>query len=267
MSVLEFSPAASDVQAAPSFLLLTVHKAGSSYVGEIFKEVFARHGFGIVDVLTEAFDRGLKLGRFVGEQAERLQAPNSFIGPFRGRFNGLAAHISAARPIIHVRDPRDCIVSFYYSVRYSHVASPGPEGDRLQMQREALERIGIDSFIANMVRGGKGVDDEFSRSFELLASIRRARPDAILSRYEDMVEEFPDWLVGVVEQLGIAIDYEMIIDLIARTNFLQNLRVDENPYNHKRQITPGDFRRKLSPSSQKLLTDFYAQELAWFGYA
>lgn len=252
---------------ARSFMLLTIHKAGSTYVGEIFKEVFAKHGYGIVDPLTEAFDRGVRLGPYIKEQTDRLCAPKSFIGPFRGRLNGLAAHLISARPIVHVRDPRDCIVSYYYSLRFSHVEREGLEGARIRARRESLEHITIDGFVENILLGGKEVDDDFSRSFELLENVRRAWPDAILSRYEDMVEEFPDWLVGVVEQFGIDIDYEMIIDLIARTDFLQNLRVEENQYNHKRQITPGDFRRKLTPRSQALLTEFYAQELAWFGYA
>src|ERR1700761_8478027 len=65
MSTLELSPAASSTQDAPSFLLLTIHKAGSSYVGEVFKEIFAHHGYGIVDPLTEAFDRGLRLGPYL----------------------------------------------------------------------------------------------------------------------------------------------------------------------------------------------------------
>ena len=247
-------------------MLLTVHKAGSSYVGGIFQEIFAKHGYDVSDPLAEVFDRGANFSSHIADQAERLQRAGCFFGPFRSLFNGLAAHIANARPIIHVRDPRDCVVSFYYSMRYSHVLPAGAPGLIMAKYRETLQRIDIDGFVENLVIGGKQLDEAFSRTFNQLAAIRAARPDAILSRYEDMVEEFPDWLVGIVEQFGIEIDYEMIIDLIARTDFLVKLRVEENPHNHKRQITPGDFRRKLTPRSQALLTRFYEQELDWFGY-
>ncbi|MEI9987566.1 MAG: sulfotransferase domain-containing protein [Aliidongia sp.] len=247
-------------------MLLTVHKAGSSYVGEIFKEVFARHRYQPFDLMAEVYSGARRMGDWSEAEAERLCTSGGFFGPFRGGHNGLAAHISQARPIIHVRDPRDCIVSHYYSMRYSHGVPPGYEGERLLALRESLECTTIDSYVENLVICGLCGDENFCRSFDILHAIRCARPDAILSRYEDMVTEFPDWLVGIVEQFGIEIDYEMVIDLIARTNFLVNLRVEENQYNHKRQITPGDFQRKLSPRGQALLTAHFAETLDAFGY-
>lgn len=259
-------PQPSTAPDARSFMLLTVHKAGSSYVGEIFKEIFARHGYDLFDPATEAYDRGMTLETLLAEQPHRFAAPRSFFGPFRDRFDAVATYFGDARPIIHLRDPRDCLVSLYYSLRYSHPVSAGQDGARLLVWRDRLVQTTIDGFVETFIDEGKMRDDGWPRVFAALDGIRRSSPDAILSRYEDMVEEFPDWLVGIVEQFGIEIDYDMIIDLISRTDFLRNLRVEENPYNHKRQITPGDFRRKLTPRSQALLTEFLAQELAWFGY-
>jgi hypothetical protein len=254
-------------QGAASFMLLTVHKAGSSYVGEVFKEIFARHRYQPFDLMAEVYSGARRMGDWAEAEIERLCASGSFFGPFRGGHNGLAAHISQARPIIHVRDPRDCVVSNYYSMRYSHGVPPGYEGERLLALRESLEHVTIDGYVENLVIEGRCGDENFCRTFVILDAIRRTRPDAILSRYEDMVSEFPDWLVGIVEQFGIEIDYEMVIDLIARTDFLVNLRVEEDHRNHKRQITPGDFRRKLTPRSQALLTEHFAEALDAFGYA
>src|ERR1700733_5182527 len=214
----------SPVQGAGSFMLLTVHKAGSSYVGEIFKEVFARHRYQPFDLMADIYDGARELGAWSEAEIERLCASGGFFGPFRAQQNALAAHISPARPIIHVRDPRDCVVSNYYSMRYSHGVTPGYEGERLLALRESLEHVTIDGYAENLVIEGRCGDENFCRTFDILYAIRCARPDAILSRYEDMVTEFPDWLVGIVEQFGIEIDYEVVIDLIARTDFLVNLR-------------------------------------------
>src|ERR1700689_783248 len=107
-----------------SFMLLTLHKAGSSYVGEIFKEIFSKHGYLIFDPAAEAFASGFAEKAFTAGQGERLWEPHHFYGPFRTGSVSLATQLCPARPIIHIRDPRDCLVSLYYSLRYSH-AVPG----------------------------------------------------------------------------------------------------------------------------------------------
>jgi Sulfotransferase domain len=249
-----------------SFVLLTLHKAGSSYVGEIFKEVFGKHGYSILDPATVAFELGLELTAFIAGQAAQLCQPHYFYGPFRGGAVCLIGQISPARPIIHIRDPRDCVVSLYYSWRYSHPVPSGEEAGEFLRVREFLKAKTPDDFVRSFVRSRSNFDQAFLKPLQAFRALKESRPDAILSKYEDMVGEFPDWLVGIVEQFGIEIDYEMIIDLIARTDFLVNLRVEENPYNHKRQITPGDHKRKLDPKTQEILTDFFAEELRYFGY-
>jgi hypothetical protein len=42
--------------------------------------------------------------------------------------------------------------------------------------------------------------------------------------------------------------------------------VKEDIYRHKRQVTPGDFRRKLSPSLQAQLSEAFETDLVFFGY-
>jgi hypothetical protein len=256
---------------AMSLMLLTLHKAGSSYVGEILKELFSRHGYAVRDLAAAAFDAGLDISRFVADHVEDLSATGTFFGPFRGQGNGLPCHVSPAHPIVHIRDPRDCLVSAYYSLRFSHVLTSGAEGDALLLVRQTLQDIPIDGFVLNVVRGEQltptaSIDLNFSMNLKLLRDFMTTRTDAVLSRYELMVMEFPDWLVGLVEQLAFDVDWEIVIDIIERTNFLENLRVVEDQLSHKRQILPGDFRRKLTPRTQDLLTAHYEEELRFFGY-
>jgi len=199
-----------------------------------------------------------------------LCEPHSFYGPFRGGPAGLAAQLSPARPIIHIRDPRDCLVSLYYSLRYSHPLPGGAAADDFLQLRRSVETMTIDDFVCGFLLDellcDRRIGSGLVRHLQLFRALIERRPDAILSKYEDMVTEFPDWLVAIVEQFGIPIDYEMIIDLIARTDFLVNLRVEEDRRNHKRQITPGDHRRKLTAETQAILADFYAEDLEYFGY-
>jgi hypothetical protein len=253
-----------------SFALLTMHKAASVYVGDIFKEIFSRHGYGTFDPATAAFERGMSESASTAEQAMRLLEPDHFYGPFRAESAFLAAQIIPARPIIHVRDPRDCLVSLYYSLLFSHPVPGGAAATFFLQRRESLQAMTIDGFVRKCLLAERLDTREigwgYRRFLRFSRALKAKRPETILSKYEDMVTEFPDWLVAIVGQLGIEIDYDIIIDLVERTNFLVNLRVEENHLQHKRQITPGDHRRKLCLETQEILTEFYAEELTCLGY-
>jgi hypothetical protein len=249
-----------------SFMLLTMVKAGSSYAGEIFQEVFRRHGYDLFDPTAIAFAQGFDVDEFIGQQAARFCEPRCFFGPFRNREAGLAAQISPARQILHIRDPRDCITSLYYSLRYSHPVPSGADEAQFLGMRRSLEAMTLDSFVRNVLYNDLFDMHGYSRNLATFCQLKEVRHDTILSKYEDMVMNFPDWLLGIVGQFGIDIDGGVIGEIVDRTNFLVNLRVQENPYNHKRQILPGDYKRKLAAKTQRLVTDFFAAELEYFGY-
>jgi hypothetical protein len=67
----------------------------------------------------------------------------------------------------------------------------------------------------------------------------------------------------LVQQLPIQVDDGKIESLDAQNQ----APVSEDVYSHKRQVKPGDFRRKLRPASQAKLTEFFQDDLVYFGYS
>jgi hypothetical protein len=132
--------------------------------------------------------------------------------------------------------------------------------------RRSLDAMPLDSFVKNLLYNDLFDMHGYRRNLVTFCQLKEVRQDTILSKYEDMVTNFPDWLLGIVGQFGINIDRGVIGEIVHRTNFLVNLRVEENPFNHKRQILPGDHKRKLTAKTQRLVTDFFAAELEYFGY-
>jgi len=247
-----------------SFMMLTIHKAASSYVGQVLTELFDAFGYRCVDLQGEAFSLGMEEGQFVADSAERFFEPGCFFGPLRGRPAKSAAQISPARPIIHVRDPRDCLVSHYYSIRDSH---PVPNGERAKIflaNRERAERITVDEYVEMLITHDKNM--QFKQTLQTFIDLIKHQPHCIVSKYEKMVTDFEYWIYDIVSQFGIAVDYSTVIDLIERTNPEVNFAVEENVQNHKRQVTPGDHARKLAPRTVSLATEFFSEELKFFGY-
>jgi len=240
-----------------SFVFLTLHKAGSTFATEIVRDLFVANGWVSRDFATQAFDAGLNGYEFLKQKAAAFHEKKTFFGPLRDEPVSLVPNLPSLTPIIHIRDPRDALVSYYYSICYSHVLpGPGPEREWFEKQREFYRQRSVDDFCLQILTNG-------NRSFKLLRSAAEAGPKTVISRYEVMVTDFSGWLRGLVQQLPIQVDDGKIESLDAQNQ----APVSEDVYSHKRQVTPGDFRRKLRPASQTKLTEFFRDDLVYFGYS
>lgn len=246
---------ASGIPSTPVFL--TMHKAASSYVGSILQEVFARNQYQTEDLASEAFVAGMDEIAYIKQNISRLQRPKTYFGPFRTKSVTPLLELKALRPIVHVRDPRDCIVSLYYSLVYSHVEpGPGPVRDQFLKDRQQFRDMGVDAFCFEALR----------RGYSALGIMRKAvqeLPGATLSRYEDMVADFGTWLRKLLSDINLDVDTELFSSLQRNAVF----EVSEDPLQHKRQVTPGDHKRKLRLETQQAMTEAFVDDLLFFGYS
>jgi hypothetical protein len=173
-----------------SWALLTMHKAVSSFLGEILKMIFASRGYCVLDLAASAFSAGMDEKHYIESHTDLLRQAGFFFGPFRTDTAGVVAQVSQVRPIVHVRDPRDCLVSLYFSLAYSHpVPGPGPIRERFLAEREQFFAMSVDDFALEGLRRGY-------RALGIMREIVEQRPDGLLSRYEDLVTDFMPWVDG-----------------------------------------------------------------------
>jgi hypothetical protein len=88
--------------------------------------------------------------------------------------------------------------------------------------------------------------------------------DCLLLRYEDMVERPSEWLSSLCDFLHVDPSLQIANWVSEETS---TVGLTEDVSRHKRQILPGDFRRKLSASMQDSLTSMLRPHLLEFGYA
>ena len=96
----------------------------------------------------------------------------------------------------------------------------------------------------------------------LLSVLERAR-QSVLLRYENMVDAPLEWLSLLCEFLNIDMSPQ-ISDWVNKE--MSTIGLVEDLSRHKRQVLPGDFRRKLSVSMQDHLTRMLRPHLDAFGY-
>lgn len=241
---------------ADSWSLVTAYKAASSYVGGIIAQLLAARSISHVDMAQLAFQNSIPEDQFCVEGQELLARPGYFFGPFRDAYVGQMPALAKTNIVVQLRDPRDCLVSYYYSVAFSHsLPAIGQARDRFLAERSTALALGLDEYALLSIKVYLPIFNEMIKIIETM-------PNVYVSRYEDMVGDFPRWLnkLAAYLQSGDQVDVKKAI--------LRNASFDvsEDQFSHKRQVTPGDFKRKLMPQTQDELTRSLASTLSRLGY-
>lgn len=246
-------------------LIYTTHKAASMFLHELTAEVSG----GIkVDYYSVNYDqhynsiKELSWKKFI----EIQPAPGCF-GPIRA---GVAEPLfpeclEMYSIVLHLRDPRDVLTSLFFSQTYSHVRHV----DVFNPSDEVIKRWetdGIDKFVI-----AKSTD--FKRRYQSLISNLIGKDNVVLLRYEDMIIDYEKWLKGF---LSAFFDYSIIeskknCDRIHQRLFKKHRGdftvLSEDVFKHKRQILPGDYRRKLQLETIEKLNLEFSNILKILGYA
>lgn len=241
----------------PSVVFITMHKAGSSFVNDAIRDLLVPAGRVHVDFATEAFENGFNEAEYCVSRASALATPGYYFGAFRGAYVQGFENLSKNRVVIQVRDPRDCIVSLYFSQRFSH-PDPG-NGEYRQEFNEWRAKVAaqeIDEFAL-----GRAIP--YERRMLVILDLLKKYPEALLLKYEDMVLRFDDWFRTLANFLDVPVA-PAVENSIRRMAAYDNQ--SEDVTRHKRQVIPGDFMRKLKPETQAALTRQLEPQLRRFRY-
>ncbi|HUA53734.1 MAG TPA: sulfotransferase domain-containing protein [Candidatus Sulfotelmatobacter sp.] len=240
-----------------SWACVTAYKAASSYVGALLGTLLRARGVPQIDLAGEAYKQGVDEATFCIENQDLVGTPGYYFGPFRDSYIKDMPSLRNARVVLHVRDPRDCLVSHHYSVAYSHEIPPtGPIRDDLMHRRQVYLNQGVDQ--SSLTDCG-----DFHRIFAALRDLARSHGGLYVSRYEDMVADFGGWL----DRLCSFVRCDRLDAVKEALKHQTSFAVRENPLNHMRQVTPGDYRRKLTQQTQRALTEQLSDVLEYFGYS
>jgi Sulfotransferase domain len=213
---------------------------------------------------------------------DRIFAGHDFIARKRGCFGPLRFFVPTnalnnARLILHLRDPRDVLVSMFYSYCFMHAG----EIERHTGYRKEVAEAGIDKFVLDMVgepfyryRGDYGIGSRYKEHVgTVLDRYRRyldevfPRPNTIVVSYEEMVLAFPSWLGKAVAAFPLANPEETRAVVEARYANTVAAEEQEDVWAHKRKVTPGDHREKLKSETIRQLDEVFAPVLEKLGYS
>jgi hypothetical protein len=179
------------------------------------------------------------------------------------------------RILLHLRDPRDALVSMYYSYCFSH---PGEIAGGTGYRREIANR-GIDDFVIRLatssecpVRGDYGtgshlwdIAGNYANRYTKYVRNFVGKPGVVLIRYEDMTDDFVGWLTIIANSFGLTPQHPIFSKIIAAEAPEAEINI-ENKWSHKRKITPGDHLEKLHPDTVLKLNEVFKECLESLGY-
>ena len=227
-------------------------KSGSTLLNNLITTYCAAVSVPTLSLFDAAFGYGIPTHQ-IGPDAQACFAPSGVIYTGFRHFPRFDLDLGDANLVLLVRDPRDMLVSMYFSVAKSHVVPKAHQ--RLKLEREKVALLSIDEFA-------------LSRAEILLRIFRnyqRNLPAQRLTtyRYEDVVFRKAWWLQDLVDRLGLPLDESLVESVAHRFDIIPE---QEDAQEHIRQVHPGDHRTKLAGSTIEKLDEVLHEFLSAYDY-
>jgi hypothetical protein len=139
--------------------------------------------------------------------------------------------------IFMIRDPRDILVSSFFSFGHTHGFSPVPEiRKRERENRRFIQSKTIDEYALDFV-------DSLEEDFKILLELRSKCPNAIVLKYEEMVENWSAFAQKLTSCLKL---YPGCLEEVYK---LSRPRKSEDSESHRRSGKTRQFETALKPET------------------
>lgn len=233
-----------------SVIFFTTHKAASNFTNQILKEVEKNSEFILYDY-----------GALIGSLSEKLNITDDFeeylnknyknlfnlygeiYGPQRKPLNFLG--INDFKKIFFMRDPRDVLVSAYFSFGYSHVE---PDSNVLLKsflkERQKIQNQTIDEYVIQ--ESNNWVKPMYMEYKELREN---SNNNLLYLKYNDYINDTQNFVYQVLSFLGLE-NQELAERLSLHANPITS---SENIDKHKRSGRNNQWKNHLKQSTQDKL--------------
>lgn len=156
--------------------------------------------------------------------------------------------------ICMIRDPRDILVSSYYSFGKTHPFSKNKVLERVQLvQRDRINKMSLDEYVLSEA-------PNYQKYFDLCLSLIERCPNHVVLKYEDMVLDFDSFYQQLNEAMPLDVGIKEKMFLVSRPKITEDLD------SHKRSGQVRGFLDKLRPETTRELDQILQKTLNEFNY-
>jgi hypothetical protein len=247
----------------PAYFALGIRKCGSTLFNKIIQQLSQSNNRRYVNVAGRYFNNNIAAKDWMKDPAncDILYGGNVY-GGFRFMPWAFADSpvYKSAKKILMVRDPRDAIVSEYFSNAYSH-----------RIPQRTTDGVAISDLLEKMRSKALGMElDEYvvERSPALLSIFMgyvkqsKVTPMRVV-KYEDYIFEKPDLIRLIASEFDMQVGDAQIESIMAWADVRPQTEV---PTKFVRRVTPGDHREKLRPDTITKLNEILKPAMEAFCY-
>lgn len=250
-------------QPAPvdAFFIFGIHKCGSSLLNKLFVDICRINQIPDVPIPELAFQQGIPT-----EAWDNCTELNSVIldGYCHRGYRHFPLFLTKSdlmkqrKKILLVRDPRDAIVSAYFSFAKSHVLpTSGKLLENMLKSRDSLKNMDLENYA---VAQAPGVKSAFNCYHDYLQDEKLLK----VYRYEDVIFDKKNWIIDMINYLGLTLKPNQINRITEKHDIVPR---NENTSQHIRKVKPGDHREKLSQDCIDQLNEILAPVLDRYNYS
>lgn len=247
----------------PSVLHFSVNKAATQHVKKVLKKISYENGMTSIGLHDYAFHSNFPyLDSLNFDQMEEYKYLFKGNGYVYSVFGGMIENIDKLegyKIILTIRDPRDILVSSYFSNAFSHTV-PGKTGnkrDQFLTKRNWANEVSIDDYVLSEVVSLFQIFERYKSELAVYSNV------AIL-KYEEMISNYEGWLNQLLEKSGLSISESLFKELLLENQSKAPLK--EERYSHYRKGVSGDYLEKLKPVTIEKLNIKLMPLLEYFKY-
>ena len=247
----------------PSIIHMGLNRSASQWIKSVLRRVSETEGLVHVRWNEMAFDSSYPfLDRLESvEEYQHIFKPRGYLYSAFGGYPVGIPNFARYKVILAVRDPRDILVSRYYSKAFSHRLpfEGSDKRDSVLQEREQARGQSVDDFVLEKSEKLKQNYDTY------LDQLLNDHPDVHVARYEDMTADVNAWMESILDYIEISPSQSIKEEILEEAQSVQNKK-REDVNSHIRKGQPGDYKHKLSPSTISKLNKKFSQILSHLNY-
>ncbi len=235
-----------------SAYLFSFHKSGSTLMDNMVWDYCEAQGVPTFSLFNSAFDSGVPTSEILKDAKYCFSREGRIYTGFR-HYPLFDMDLKGVQCVLLVRDPRDMLVSLYFSLTKSHVVPVFHQ--KFKQNRTQAAQLELDDFVLQKA-------PEYLNSFNRYQQLLPAE-SLTTYRYEDVIYKKRIWLSDLVNKLDLPLSRRLIDKVAKKHDVFPN---NEDESQHIRQVHPGNYRVKLKPETISSLNDTLRPFLNFFGY-
>ncbi len=245
-----------------SIIHMSLNRSATQFVKSVLKRVCEQNGMVHVKWNEMAFSSEYPYLDHLDsvDRYSEIFHPKGYLYSAFGGYPKNIPDFEQFKVLLMIRDPRDILVSRYYSKAISHGVPPQKSDKREEFlnERQLAKDTSIDRYVLER-------SDKLKESYDAyLNGLLKDHNNVYITKFEKMVSDFKNCFEDLMVYIEIDPNDDLRDSIFKEAISKRDKK--EDPTAHNRKGKPGDYQEKLSDKTIQKLNQKFSKILSKFSY-